>query len=232
LATADQSVRESKPRYRVGSGNRRGLEARSRLDLLLTTARRLFIKHGYEATSLNEVVAIAGGSKATLLKYFGNKAGLFSAVVSEVSSRFVAAAHLADLKGSPEQVLQVFGVRVLQFYLDSESLVAYRGVIAGGTRDRSMARAFYRLGHLTVAGTLAAQLALWHRAGLVVSADSRDDADLFLHLIRAGVYEQRLLGICDVPAKSEIAARVARAVHIFLRGVAADSGGDAGRIVA
>lgn len=86
-----------------------------------------------------------------------------------------------------------------------------------------MARAFYGQGHLTVASALAAQLAHWHRADLVASSESLDDAGLFLHLIRAGIYEQRLLGIRGAPTRGEIAARSARAVELFLRGLAPGS---------
>lgn len=220
LSRPNNTPKAQESRYRVTEANRRGVEARSRLDRLLSTARRLFIERGYLGTSLNDVIADAGGSKATLLKYFGNKAGLFSAVVADVSSRLVRASHLADLKGEPDKVLQTFGERVLQFYLDRESLVAYRGVITGGVHDRTMALAFYRQGHLTVVAALSAQLTQWQRAGLMACRDCRDDADLFLHLIRAGPYEQRLLAIRDAPTRREISNRVRRAVQIFLRGVA------------
>jgi AcrR family transcriptional regulator len=206
-------------RHRIRPGNRRGAEARDRLETLLSCARRLFLERGYEGTSLNDVVLVAGGPKATVLKYFGNMAGLFSAVIADVSAAFVAAAHLEDLAGPPAQVLQALGERLLRFYLASDSLIVYRGVVAGGSRHRSMALPFFRGGHLTVVVALAARLAHWHRAGLVAGGDSRDDADLFLHLIRAGLYEQRLLGIRGAPAKREITACVDRAVHIFLWGV-------------
>lgn len=56
---------------------RRGYERRL---ALLLSASELFLKHGYDAVSLNDIVQHAGGSKASIYKYFGNKEGLFTAI--------------------------------------------------------------------------------------------------------------------------------------------------------
>jgi len=207
--------------FTVRKGNRRSAEARTRLNAILTAARRLFTKQGYANTSLNDVVALAGGSKATVLKYFRNKAGLFAAVIADVSQRFVAAARLADIQGTPAQVLQAYGEVVLRFYLANDSMVAYRGVVAEGHRYPAMARAFYLQGHTLVEAALAERLQAWRRSGLADTAGGLDDADLFLHLLRAGLYEQRLLGIRRPPTQKEISATIARAVQVFLHGITA-----------
>jgi len=200
-------------------GNRRGAEAASRVAIILRVAARLFLRRGYAHTSLNDIVALAGGSKATLRKYFRDKAGLFSAVIAEVSSTFVANAHLKDIDGPPERVLRAFGEIVLGFYLAEESLTAYRGVVAEGEGNPAMARSFYEQGHRLVQAALAERLAAWQGDGLVASEDAQDDADLFLHLIRAGIYEQTLIGLRKPPGRREISARVSGAVRLFLHGV-------------
>jgi TetR/AcrR family transcriptional regulator, mexJK operon transcriptional repressor len=200
-------------------GNRRSAEAASRVALILRVAKRLFLREGYANTSLNDIIALAGGSKATLRKYFKDKAGLFSAVIADVSTNFVASAHLKDIVGAPEEVLRAFGEIVLRFYLAEESLAAYRGVVAEGVKSPAMARSFYEQGHCLVQAALAERLAAWHRTGLVVSANALDDADLFLHLIRAGIHEQCLIGLRQSPGRPEISARISSAVRIFLHGV-------------
>jgi len=200
-------------------GNRRGSEAAARQALILRVATRLFLRRGYAGTSLNDVVARAGGSKATLRKYFRDKSGLFAAVIADVSTKFVASAHLGELEGTPDEVLRAFGQVVLGFYLDDHSLAAYRGVVAEGHRSPDMARSFHEQGHRLVQATLAERLALWHREGSVLSPDPLDDADLFLHLIRAGPYEQRLIGLRKAPTRQEVSRRVAGAVRLFLHGV-------------
>lgn len=55
----------------------RGIERR---ELILQTAYRLFLHHGYDNVCLDDVVQQAGGSKASVYKYFGNKEGLLFAI--------------------------------------------------------------------------------------------------------------------------------------------------------
>lgn len=47
---------------------------------LLISANDLFLEHGYDAVSLDDIVNHAGGSKTSIYKYFGNKEGLFTAI--------------------------------------------------------------------------------------------------------------------------------------------------------
>jgi hypothetical protein len=39
-----------------------------------------FLERGYDAVSLDDIVHHAGGSKASIYKYFGSKEGLFKAI--------------------------------------------------------------------------------------------------------------------------------------------------------
>ena len=56
---------------------RRGHERRL---AFLLSANRLFLERGFDAVSLDDIVNHAGGSKASIYKYFGNKLGLFTAI--------------------------------------------------------------------------------------------------------------------------------------------------------
>ena len=56
---------------------RRGHERRL---AFLLSANRLFLERGFDAVSLDDIVHHAGGSKASIYKYFGNKEGLFTAI--------------------------------------------------------------------------------------------------------------------------------------------------------
>ncbi|NER61767.1 helix-turn-helix transcriptional regulator, partial [Pseudomonas sp. MAFF212428] len=56
----------------------RSLERRRNL---LVTASELFLAHGYDGVSMDAIVAAAGGSKATIYRYFGSKNELLVAVV-------------------------------------------------------------------------------------------------------------------------------------------------------
>lgn len=59
---------------------------------LLRTAIALFAKRGYDGVSVDEVVAAARVNKRMVYHYFGDKAGLYAAALSQVYSR------LADIE--------------------------------------------------------------------------------------------------------------------------------------
>ena len=56
---------------------KRGYERRL---ALLISANDLFLERGYDAVSWDDIVNHAGGSKASIYKYFGNKEGLFTSI--------------------------------------------------------------------------------------------------------------------------------------------------------
>jgi AcrR family transcriptional regulator len=55
-------------------------------DKLLDIARIRFTEHGYAKASLEEIVAEAGMTRGALYHHYGNKLGLFKAVVSVVQA--------------------------------------------------------------------------------------------------------------------------------------------------
>ena len=190
-----------------------------RIEAVRHAAVLVFGRKGYAATTLREVLAVSGGSKSTLRKYFGGKQGLFAAVIGEATDRFVAEAHFSDQRGAPVEVLEALGRRVLAFYVRHDALQAYRGVVSGGFRDPRVARIFHQRGHAVVREALAVRIGEWTRAGLIASDDATADADAFLHLLRAGCHEEILIGLRARTSARELGQVARHATRIFLRGV-------------
>ena len=199
--------------------NRRAVEAQVRVRKMLDVAARLMVRHGYQHTSLDDILRLSGGSKATLIKYFRNKAGLLAAVFSVQAERCIAAAHAAAIGEDPELALQTFGEVMLRFYLQRDSVVIYRGVISEGSSRPLLARTFYEQGHARIVAALSSRLANWGNALLIACGDPDADADRFLHLIRGGCYEKRLIGLVHEVSAQEIGTTVTGAVQLFLYGV-------------
>jgi len=192
-------------------------EARERL--ILAAANRLFLQQGYESTSINDVIRIAGGSKATLAGRFGNKAGLFAAVIRRYADGFAAELRRAAATHEPRAGLRAAGEMLLRFYLEPASLQAYRGVIAAGPRHPELARIFYEQGHLQVVSALAGALRDWQRRGLLVRSDPVRIADRFAHLLRHGLYEQRLIGYRRTAPAAAIRRQARAAADTLLDGL-------------
>lgn len=83
-------------------------QARTR-ELLLATARRLFLRDGYHATSLEKVAETAGFSKGAVYSNFGTKDELCQTVIESVRAEQVQAIMDAfQGEGSDEDRLAVF----------------------------------------------------------------------------------------------------------------------------
>ena len=58
-------------------------KGKKRYELIVKTALDLFLKNGYEKTSLSDIVAISGGSLASIYTFFESKEGLFQAIIEQ-----------------------------------------------------------------------------------------------------------------------------------------------------
>lgn len=65
---------------------------------LLNIACAQFLANGYDGTSMDAIVAAAGGSKATLYRHFGNKEALFAACIGHLCDEFLARLQTIDVR--------------------------------------------------------------------------------------------------------------------------------------
>ena len=192
---------------------------------MIAHARALIAEHGIEGLSVNEVVRLAGGSKATLAKYFGDRSGLIAAAIAEEAREAMVALHLQRdglASGSLAESLRVLLTGVLRFYLKPGSLALYRAVVAMGAQDRSVAAALYDHGHREVVEAVAAVLRAYAKAHGEKDELLRDLAEQMVHAIRAGLHEQALLGLIILPLPEQaIAGRIENTLALVLPGVEA-----------
>jgi AcrR family transcriptional regulator len=73
-----------------GAMSKRAARGRATREQLIGVATRLFAQHGYEDTSIEDVLAEAGVSRGALYHHFAGKDALFEAVVGNVESRVMA----------------------------------------------------------------------------------------------------------------------------------------------
>ena len=69
---------------------------------IVETATRLFIEHGYPATSIEQIAAAAGSGKQTIYRRFTSKEGLFTAVINQRARRLLEAAGAAACASSAD----------------------------------------------------------------------------------------------------------------------------------
>src|ERR1700742_3483370 len=106
-------------------------EARRRA--FLDAALQVFLQQGLAEASVNDVVRLAGGSLATLYAQFGNKEGLFLAVIQDEHERLTDAMTPDCVDHLPlEQGLQHIGEQFLRIILSRENLAFFRLVVGEG----------------------------------------------------------------------------------------------------
>ena len=186
---------------------RRGHDRRNSI---LAAAREVFLKRGYEAATLDEIIARAGGSRATIYQEFGDKQGLFAAIVGAVCEEMTL--PLQANIGSRRALLD-FGLVYMHALMRPENIGLYRLVIAEGHHLPALARQVFDTGPEATADSLTRMLS----AKLPPAKASRA-ARAFLEMVKGDHHTRALFGI-DQPTTNEIDRSVRIAVDIFCDGL-------------
>lgn len=211
---ADNLVTEARPRPASRGEQRR----RAFLD----AAAEVFLEPGYEAASVNEVVRRAGGSLATLYSQFGNKDGLFWAMVEEATLNFSSSLRQqAQLDRPLEEGLQAIGEHYLELMLRPRSLALFRIMIGEAHKFPEMARRFFMMGPDQVRATVSQYLAARAEIeGLELNKfDPELDGAFFCEMIRARNHYRALCDETYALSDAEIRSHVQAVVQRFLDGL-------------
>ncbi len=188
---------------------------------LLDAAARLFVEKGYGKTTLDDIVAVAGGSKATLYAQFGDKEGLFRAIMAENQARIQAGLDrvVACQSLTPEEALTQVALQFLGVLLQEETLSVIRVLIAEGGRVPQVVDEFMRTGPEVTNKRLSDYLAGLSDRGLLSVPDPATAARAFLGMVTGRLLFDRLV----MPERTLDLGReehyVRQAVRLFLDGV-------------
>jgi TetR/AcrR family transcriptional regulator, mexJK operon transcriptional repressor len=93
--------RAARAARRPARGSGRIESADARRERIVRMAAPLFLKHGYDNVSIDDIIEVVGGSKATVYAWFGGKEGLFEAVVRQECQDVTMAIHVHGQPGGP-----------------------------------------------------------------------------------------------------------------------------------
>ena len=121
-------------------------KGRKRYELIVKTALELFLKNGYEKTSLSDIVAISGGSLASIYTFFENKEGLFKAIIEQEIDELISKIdERIDLKisHSLEEFLTKFATIIFSIICRKKKISLGRIMMSEGPKDGGLlGRAF------------------------------------------------------------------------------------------
>ena len=192
----------------------------ARRERLLDAARDVFLEQGYAGASVNEVVARAGGSLATLYKQFGSKEKLFTAAME----RHIATAWAVLEEGrrdrqAPEQVLFELGRRMLMLVFDPGVIRLVRGLAFEAERAPELGELFLSRGPDHTRQALARYLSDQAAQGQLTLDDPHETAGMFMGMLLGEWHIDTLLGRDLAIDEAKCSARARRCVTIFLAGV-------------
>ncbi|OYY72065.1 TetR/AcrR family transcriptional regulator [Sphingomonas sp. 28-63-12] len=191
-----------------------------RRSAILEAAAEVFFEQGYAATSIDAIIERIGGSKRNIYSEFGNKEGLFTALVSERAASAVSALSVEQFGNKDlSEILLEFGRRLLEIYMSPGLIGVYRSIMPEAIRFPELAKAFYEKGAGRASDRLAEVLEEARDRGEIQLDDCHWAADHFVGMFRDNLHLRVVLGLCPPPSPAEADAAVTSAVGIFLHGI-------------
>ena len=192
----------------------------SKRQAILDTAFRLFRTQGFDKTSVSEITAEVGGSKATIYSHFPSKEELFVECMMAAAENYMAGTlkHLDASSSDPAVALFDFGRSVLNFICSAEQLEVRRLMIAEAARSGTGRRFFAKITALRT--HVSAFMSACMASGTLRRDDPTLAADHLGALLEAEILEPLLLHVRGSPGEREIVLAARRAVAAFLRAYA------------
>ena len=174
------------------------LMARKRA-VIVDAALKAFLEAGYAEASVNRIAAAAGVSIKTLYRHYESKDELFSAVMQAACGKPPGESDEEDAPPPnwyalpPAEALPQAGAEYLRRVLSQDQLALYRVVVRDAHRFPELGRR-YREVTTTRGAIFIGYLDRWaDREGWIVR-DKQTATDVFAALLKAGIFDEAVLG--------------------------------------
>ena len=197
------------------------LMARKRA-VIVDAALKAFLEAGYAEASVNRIAAAAGVSIKTLYRHYDSKDDLFSAVMEAACGKPPSGDSDEQAEPAPTWyalppavALPQAGAEYLRHVLSQNQLALYRVVVRDAHRFPELARRYREVTTGTRGAIFIGYLDRWaDREGWIVR-DKQTATDVFAGLLKAGIFDEALLGISQ-PSDDEIVDQALAAAQNML----------------
>lgn len=186
---------------------------RKRQQEIEAAAYRLIGEKGYDGMSMLAVARAARASNETLYNWYGDKLGLFQAMVTTNADEIRT--QLEDLGpgNDPVQALEKIAPKLLTMLTGERAIALNRAAAADPTGQ--LGKALAQNGRSLVMPMIRNLIAAASGAGLI-SVRSPDEAvEWFLALLIGDLQVRRVTGALEMLSPEEISARSAKAMTAF-----------------
>lgn len=198
-----------------GSDIKRG----RKFDQVLEGARDVFMTHGFEGASVDDIARAAGVSKATLYSYFPDKQLLFLEVASaECRRQAEMAIESLDFSGPVRDLLFQGARQLVDFFTTDFARNMFRICVAESARFPEIGKAFYESGPGLVDETLEGFLRCAVAEGrlAIPEEDISLAASQFHMLCKATLFHRQTFNIETEFSREEKDRVISSAVDVFM----------------
>ena len=188
-----------------------------KFDQVLSGARDVFLRDGFEGASVDDIARASNVSKATLYSYFPDKALLFMEVAkTECQRQANTAMAILDLEQSIDKILRDVGMHLVRFVSSDFGMRIFRICVAESDRFPQLGREFYESGPELVRARMIELLKAGVARGELVIDDIALAADQFPELCKADLSPRMVFQHETSFTEAEIARVVDGAVATFM----------------
>jgi AcrR family transcriptional regulator len=184
---------------------------------IIDGAKRVFMKVGFDAASMNDITREAGVSKGTIYVYFENKEDLFGEIIEQERQRITL--KLKDILAGSEEVedgLYRFGIGFATHITSPQTINAMRTLIGVATRMPKLCSRFFH-SPANVRTVLEDFIRRHVAAGRLEVEDTDLAARQFIELASGTFFKLRLFGdLHDVPPQAELDRTIRSAIRMFM----------------
>jgi AcrR family transcriptional regulator len=194
-----------------------------RREAMIEAARELFCEHGLAGTTLEMITAEAGGSRRTIYELFGNKDGVFEAVIRDCTGRVTSMLADLDLTHKPlRDALIEFGETLMTVLTTSETIRYLRLYLSEVPRFPHLGKVFYESGLMTGRRIITDYFENQMKLGNFPKGNAEQAAVFFTSLLKADYDFRQMTYVGWEPQEKDLHEHVIAAVDMFLRGYGFD----------
>ncbi|WP_230440246.1 TetR/AcrR family transcriptional regulator [Xanthomonas melonis] len=193
-------------------------------DLIVVASER-FLEVGFDAVSVDDIIAAVGGSRRNVYAHFGGKEGLFKAAMLYVAAEMAKPLDALVIEGrTPADVLPVLGHTLVNTALSPRTLAVHRVLTNEGKRFPDIAQAMLSSSYLKIQAKVAAWIATQQGDApgqFTTGLSAHVLAEQFMSMTASHVKLLAIVGLIAPPLHdSEIDVIVGNAVRTLLQGAA------------
>lgn len=197
-------------------------DSQRKSNAILKAATKLFLRDGFSATSMDAVALAANVSKRTVYGHYGNKVGLYAAVVQRLTSEILPQSATEPVKGRAKDDIESRFIRIGIAFLSSiytvEQIRLFWLLVSESREHPAIGRMMYEGPIKTSRAVLRTFLDDLVRLRLLDIDDTERAAIQYLAMLKMDTQMRLLLNCRGTPTVEEIEATAAACARQFLYG--------------